>query len=50
VAATPVVAPVQPAAEEPTILRQWTDEAGYTWRAMSDGGNYWWTGTEWKRV
>ena len=50
VAATPVVAAVQPVAEEPTVLRQWTDEAGYTWRAMSDGGNYWWTGTEWKRV
>ena len=50
VAATPVVAAVQPVAEEPTVLRQWTDEAGYTWRAMSDGGNYWWTGTEWKRA
>ena len=47
VAAQPVAA--QPAAQEPTVLRQWTDEAGYTWRAMSDGGTYWWTGTEWQR-
>ncbi|MCH1421890.1 MAG: hypothetical protein L7U62_00160 [Candidatus Poseidoniaceae archaeon] len=36
-------------AAEPTVVRQWTDEAGYTWRAMDDGSNYWWTGTEWKR-
>ena len=34
---------------EPTVLRQWTDEAGYTWRAMDDGSNYWWTGTEWQK-
>ena len=34
---------------EPTVLRQWTDEAGYTWRAMDDGSNYWWTGSEWQR-
>jgi len=40
---------VQPVVEEPTVLRQWTDESGYTWRAMSDGVNYWWTGTEWQR-
>jgi hypothetical protein len=34
---------------EPAVLRQWTDEAGYTWRAMDDGSNYWWTGTEWQK-
>ncbi|MBT3442000.1 MAG: hypothetical protein HN439_07805, partial [Euryarchaeota archaeon] len=34
---------------EPVVLRQWTDEAGYTWRKMDDGSNYWWTGSEWKR-
>ena len=33
---------------EPTVLQQWTDEAGYTWRAMDDGTNFWWTGTEWQ--
>ena len=39
----------QPVVSEPTVLRQWTDEAGYTWRAMDDGSNYWWTGSEWQR-
>ena len=34
---------------EPNVLRQWTDETGYTWRAMDDGSNYWWTGTEWQK-
>jgi len=34
---------------EPTVLRQWTDEAGYTWRTMDDGSNFWWTGTEWQK-
>ena len=37
------------AVAEPTVLRQWTDEAGYTWRAMDDGSNHWWTGTEWQK-
>ena len=39
----------QPVAVEPTILRQWTDSAGYTWRAMDDGNTYWWTGAEWQK-
>ena len=39
----------QPVAVEPTVLRQWTDEAGYTWRAMDDGTTYWWTGSEWQK-
>jgi uncharacterized surface protein with fasciclin (FAS1) repeats len=39
----------QPAVAEPTVLRQWTDEAGYTWRALDDGNTYWWTGTEWQK-
>ncbi len=37
-----------PVAAEPTVLRQWTDEAGYTWRAMDDGKTYWWTGSDWQ--
>ena len=37
------------AVAEPTVLRQWTDETGYTWRSMDDGSNYWWTGTEWQK-
>ena len=36
-------------AAEPVVLKQWTDEAGYTWRQMDDGSNYWWSGSEWKR-
>ena len=39
----------QPVAVEPTILRQWTDASGYTWRAMDDGNTYWWTGAEWQK-
>ena len=39
----------QPVVAEPNLLRQWTDEAGYTWRAMDDGTTYWWTGSEWQK-
>ena len=39
---------VQPVVAEPTVVRQWTDEGGYTWRSMDNGNTYWWTGTEWK--
>ena len=50
--ATPVAAQpvVQPFAQEPTVLQQWTDENGHTWRSMSDGTTHWWTGTEWQRA
>jgi len=34
---------------EPTVIKQWTDENGYTWRSMSDGSTLWWTGTEWQK-
>ena len=33
---------------EMTVVNQWADEAGYTWRLMSDGSHQWWTGTEWQ--
>ena len=39
----------QPAVAEPQVLRQWTDDSGYTWRAMDDGTTYWWTGSDWKK-
>ncbi len=39
----------QPVVAEPNLLRQWTDEAGYTWRAMDDGTTYWWTGSDWQK-
>jgi len=48
VAQTTVQPVVQPIAE-PTVLQQWTDESGYTWRSMSDGSMTWWTGTEWQK-
>ena len=43
------VVQAQPVVAEPNLLRQWTDEAGYTWRAMDDGNTYWWTGAEWQK-
>ena len=43
------VVQAQPVVAEPNVLRQWTDEAGYTWRAMDDGNTYWWTGAEWQK-
>ena len=35
---------------EPSITHQWTDESGHTWRRMSDGTSYWWSGTDWQLV
>ena len=32
---------------EPVVLRQWTDEKGYSWRQMSDQTILWWNGSEW---
>jgi hypothetical protein len=40
---------IQQPVAEPTVLQQWTDESGYTWRSMSDGSMAWWTGTEWQK-
>ena len=53
--AQPVVEPAvveQPAAPaaEPTVVNQWTDETGHTWRIMSDGSHRWWNGTDWQMV
>ena len=48
-AASAVAAPVVDAAE-PTVVNQWTDESGHTWRVMSDGSNRWWNGTDWQKV
>ena len=42
--------PVQPVVVEPTVANQWTDEAGHTWRQMSDGSNLWWNGSDWQKV
>ena len=34
----------------PTVTNQWTDEAGNTWRSMSDGTTHWWNGSDWQQV
>ena len=44
-----VAQPAAPAAE-PTVVNQWTDETGHTWRIMSDGSHRWWNGTDWQMV
>jgi hypothetical protein len=46
----PVAAPAAEAPAEPTVVNQWTDENGHTWRVMSDGTNRWWNGTDWQKV
>ena len=33
--------------EAPEVIRQWTDESGYTWRKMSDDTIQWWNGNTW---
>ncbi len=33
--------------EAPEVIRQWTDESGYTWRNMSDGKIQFWNGNTW---
>ena len=38
----------QAAVQLPEVLQQWTDDSGYTWRRMSDGGTMWWNGTDWQ--
>ncbi|MCH1461382.1 MAG: hypothetical protein L7U25_03385, partial [Candidatus Poseidonia sp.] len=48
-AASSVAEPVAVAAEV-TVVNQWTDENGHTWRVMSDGSNRWWSGTDWQKV
>ena len=40
--------PIQTTA--PTVTNQWTDEAGNTWRSMSDGTTLWWNGSDWQLV
>ena len=35
---------------QPTILRQWTDANGHTWRQMSDRSVLWWNGHNWVPV
>ena len=43
------VMPVQPVAEL-SVLQQWTDASGHTWRQMSDSTIEWWNGTDWQKT
>ena len=40
----------QQSVTEPTVVQQWTDEAGHTWRQMDDGTTRWWDGSNWQKV
>ncbi len=40
----------QPYVPELTVVNQWTDQAGHTWRSMSDGSTLWWNGTDWQKT
>ena len=44
------VAPQQVVSPEPTVVQQWTDANGNTWRSMSDRSTLWWNGAEWQRT
>ena len=44
------VAPQQVVSPEPTVVQQWTDANGNTWRSMSDGSTLWWNGADWQRT
>ncbi|DAC59603.1 MAG TPA: hypothetical protein HA354_01790, partial [Candidatus Poseidoniaceae archaeon] len=44
---TPSIAQPVPVHNQLQILNQWTDEAGYIWRKMSDGAFYYWDGEQW---
>ena len=46
----PIDVPQQTPINEPTVLNEWTDESGHTWRKMSDGSGRWWNGTTWQEV
>ena len=35
---------------EATVVRQWTDENGHTWRIMDDDTHRWWNGSDWQKV
>tara|TARA_B100001778_G_scaffold268752_1_gene230218 strand:+ start:160 stop:867 length:708 start_codon:yes stop_codon:yes gene_type:complete len=35
---------------EATVVKQWTDENGHTWRIMDDDTHRWWNGSDWQKV
>ena len=48
IASIPVIPDMS--ANQLTILHQWTDANGYTWRQMSDRSVLWWNGQNWVPV
>ena len=40
----------QQVVSQPTVIQQWTDANGNTWRSMSDGSTLWWNGFDWQRA
>ena len=40
----------QQVVSQPTVVQQWTDANGNTWRSMSDGSTLWWNGSDWQRA
>jgi len=32
-----------------TEVQRWTDDAGHTWRTMSDNSTEWWNGSDWQQ-
>ena len=32
-----------------TEVQRWTDEAGHTWRTMTDNSTEWWNGSDWQK-
>ena len=45
-ASTPMV---NDTVSEITLIQQWTDENGHSWRTMSDGSTEWWNGSDWSK-
>ncbi len=39
----------EPVVVQPSVVRQWTDANGHTWRTMNDGSTLWWNGTDWQK-
>ena len=41
---------VQQTTVAPTVVNQWTDQSGHSWRSMSDGTTLWWNGRDWQKT
>ena len=41
---------IQQTSVTPTVVNQWTDQAGHTWRQLDDGTTLWWNGKDWQKT